>query len=150
MLTQWPRQHSLLVGASGSIFACHLGLKNASSVFQRLMNAIVADLTEYAAVYINDLIIFSETFEDHIQHLRTVLQRLQERGLTLKPGRCFLTGNSCCFLGHVVGEGQIRPLEAKVKVVANSPLPLKKRYESISWINQLLQKICPQLRNTTE
>ena len=83
------------------------GLKNAPSVFQRLMNAIVADLTEYAAAYINNLIIFSETFGDHIQHLRTVLQRLQETGLTLKPGKCFFAENSCCFLGNVVGEGQI-------------------------------------------
>ena len=51
------------------------GLKNAPSVFRRLMNAIVADLTKYAAAYINDLIIFSETFRNHIEHLRTVLQR---------------------------------------------------------------------------
>ena len=83
------------------------GLKNAPSTFQRFINAIVVDLTEYAAAYIDDLIIFSETFEDHIQHLRTVLQRLQETGLILKPGKCFLAGNSCCFLGHVVGESQI-------------------------------------------
>ena len=103
------------------------GLKNAPSVFQRLMNAVVADMTEYAAEYFNDPIIFNETFGDHIQHLRTVLLRLQETGLILKSGKCFLAGNSCCFLGHAVGEGQILLLEAKVKVVVDYSLPLKKK-----------------------
>ena len=55
------------------------GLKNASSVFQRLMNAIVADLTEYAGAYIDNLIIFSETFGDHIQHLKTFTKTTRNR-----------------------------------------------------------------------
>ena len=103
------------------------GLKNSPSVFQRMMNTIMADITTFAAAYIGDVVIFSESFQDHVKHLRVVLQRLEETGLKLKPEKCVIAGRSCQFLGHVVGEGQIRPLEAKVKAVAGYPHPTKKK-----------------------
>ena len=101
------------------------GLKNAPSVYQRMMNTIIADLTIFAAAYIDDLIIFSESFQDHVKHLRVVFQRLEETGLKLKPEKCVIAGSSSHFLGHIVGEGQIWPLEAKVKVVAEYRCSIK-------------------------
>ena len=103
------------------------GLKNAPSVFQRMMNTIMANLTTFAAAYIDDLVIFSETFQDHVKHLRVVFQHLEEMGLKLKPEKCAIAGSSCQFLGHIVREGQIWPLEAKVKAVAEYPLPSRKK-----------------------
>ena len=102
-------------------------LKNAPSAFQRMMNAITADITIFVAAYINDVVIFSDSFQDNVKHLRVVLQWLEETGLKLKPEKCVIAGRSCQFLGHVVREGQIRPLEAKVKAVAGYPYPTKKK-----------------------
>ena len=104
-----------------------LGLKKCAFGIQRIMNAIMADITTFAAAYIDDVVIFSESFQDHVKHLRVVLQRLEETGLKLKPEKCIIVGRSCQFLGHVVGEGQIRPLEAKVKAVGGYPHPTKKK-----------------------
>ena len=89
------------------------------------MNAIMANITTFAAAYIDDVVIFSELFQDNVKYLRVVLQRLKETGL--KPEKCVIAGRSCQLLGHVVGEGQIRPLEAKVKAVAGYPHPTKKK-----------------------
>ena len=75
------------------------GLKNAPSVFQRMMSTIMADLTTFAAAYIDDLVIFSETFQDHMKHLRVVFQRLEETGLKLKPEKSVIAGSSFQFLG---------------------------------------------------
>lgn len=67
------------------------GLTNAPAVFQRLMQR--ADLKtdggkEFASVYVDDVLVFSETLEVHLEHLRSVLQRLQKAGLKLKPTKC--------------------------------------------------------------
>ena len=103
------------------------GKKNAPSVFQRMLSSIMADITTFAAAYIDDVVIFSESFQDHIKHLRVVLQQLEETGLKLKPEKCVIAERSCQFLGHVVREGQIRPQEAKVKAVAGYPHPTKRK-----------------------
>ena len=68
-------------------------------------------------------------FQDHVKHLRVVFQRLEETGLKLKlkPEKCVIAGSSCQFLEHIVGEGRIRPLEAKVKAVAEYPLLSRKK-----------------------
>ena len=87
----------------------------------------MADITTFAAANIVDVVIFSESFQDHVKHLRVVLQRLEVTGLKLKPEKCVIAGRSCQFLGHVVGEWQIRPLEAKVKAVDGYPHPTKKK-----------------------
>ena len=62
-----------------------------------------------------------------MKHLRAVLQCMEETGLKLQSEKCVSAGNNCQSLGHVVGEGQIWPLEAKVKAVAEYPLPSRKK-----------------------
>ena len=69
------------------------------------------------SAYLDDLIIFSETFEEHIDHLRSILTRLKEAGLTAKPQKCKLGTDHCSSLGHVIGGGVVRPEEDKVKAV---------------------------------
>ena len=67
------------------------GLKNAPSVFQWLRNSMLADMTSIAAAYIDDIVIFSTNFEEHLSHLEAVFTRLEETGLTLKqPKKCNL------------------------------------------------------------
>ena len=69
------------------------GLTNAPAVFQRLMQRLLAGLNpasgpDFVAVYINDALVFSQTLEEHLDHLRAVIQRLSEAGLKLKPSKC--------------------------------------------------------------
>ena len=76
------------------------GLKNAPSVFQRLMNSMLADMARFSAAYIDDIVVFSKTFEEHIVHLEAVYSRLEETGLVLKPTKCKLAEPTCQYLGH--------------------------------------------------
>ena len=69
------------------------GLTNAPSVFQRVMQQVLSGLNppdgrEFVEVYIDDVLIFSRTMEEHIDHLRQVLERLKNANLKLKPGKC--------------------------------------------------------------
>ena len=103
------------------------GLKNGPAVFQRLMNTILADIRPFAATYINDIVVFSQTFEEHLTHLEAVFKRLVEVGLTIEVKKCLLAATDCLFLGHRVGTGIIRPAEAKVEHILKYPRPVNKK-----------------------
>ena len=66
------------------------GLKGAPATFQRLMDRLLQDCQAFAAAYLDDLIIFSETFDDHLQHIRAVLDRLQELASLSSPVSAYL------------------------------------------------------------
>lgn len=76
------------------------GLSGAPASFQRLMDHVVDG---FVAAYLNTLVIFGMTWEDHLEHLRAVMQRLKESGLTVKPKMCQFGMRQCLYLGHVVG-----------------------------------------------
>ena len=83
------------------------GLTNAPAVFQRLMQRVLAGLNleagpDFVAVYIDDVLIFSQTIEEHLMHLRAVIQRIREVGLKLKPSKCHFACREVEYLGHVV------------------------------------------------
>lgn len=102
------------------------GLKNAPATFQRLMDDLLRDLAEFTNVYIDDVAIFSSTWQDHLAHIRSVLTRLQQEGLTIQPAKSQLGVTSCTFLGHVVGHGSISPQEAKLVSIRQFQQPRSK------------------------
>ena len=69
----------------------------------------------------------STNWADHIHHIRSVSAKLRETGLTVKLKKCQLVISSCTCLGHVVGNGEVRPEEAKVDAVRNYPVPTTKK-----------------------
>jgi len=73
--------------------------------------------------YIDDVIIFSKTIDDHFVRFRLVLERLQGAGLKLKPSKCFLLQKSVAFLGHVVSAEGVAAHPDKTKAVAEWPVP---------------------------
>ena len=89
------------------------GLRGAPATFQRLMDRVTAGL-EFTAAYLDDLIIYSETWEEHKDHLRQIFMRLREAGLTVKPKKCQLGTDHCTYLGHVVGNARVQPEPAKI------------------------------------
>ena len=96
------------------------GLQGAPSTFERMMVSLLVGTQDYAAAYLDDLIIFSHSWQEHLSHLRRVLQKLREAGLTVKQKKCQLAMSHCSYLGHVVGEGLVRPELSKVDALINS------------------------------
>ena len=87
------------------------GLKGAPATFQCLMDKVLQGLQGFSAayMYIDDLAIHSDSWDNPLQHVRTVLQRLWEAGLTAKPPKYQFGMDQCVYLGYVVGNGVIQP-----------------------------------------
>ncbi|XP_073699461.1 uncharacterized protein [Garra rufa] len=102
------------------------GLHGAPATFQRLMDVVLRPHQTYAAAYLDDVVIHSEAWEDHLERLRRVLSELRRAGLTANPRKCHLAYNEARYLGFTVGRGLIRPQENKVKAVLDTPRPTNK------------------------
>jgi hypothetical protein len=106
-----------------------MGLMNSPATFQRCIDAVLGDLKWNICIcYFDDIIIFSKTFEDHCRHLRLVLQRLMDAGLTISPKKVQLFRQRIKFLGHIVEPGRVYPNPEKVRAIQNYP-PLRNREE---------------------
>ena len=103
------------------------GLKGAPATFQRLMDQVLRGLSGFAAAYLDDVIIFSSTWAEHLWHLEEVLNRLKEARLTAKPKKCQLGMRQCSYLGHVVGGGEVRVEKQKVEAVQRISRPETKK-----------------------
>ena len=82
-------------------------LTNAPAIFQRLMQRVLSNLNPdegvpFVEVYIDDVLIFSRTLEEHIEHIQMVLECLLEAGLKLKPGKCHFVRKSVEYLGYLI------------------------------------------------
>ena len=102
------------------------GLCGAPATFQGLMDEVLRGAGDYSAAYLDDIIVFSDSWADHVEHLRIILERLRKAGLTVKSKKCQFAHSHCTYLGHVVGSGEVRPDSAKVEAVKNFPVPRTK------------------------
>ncbi|XP_075733659.1 uncharacterized protein LOC142775721 [Rhipicephalus microplus] len=102
------------------------GLKNAPFCFSRLMDRVLAGAENYAVPYLDDIAVFSDSWEKHLSHLRDVLTRLRNAGLTVKAEKCQLGQAEVEYLGHIVGRGCRRPHEVKLAAIENYPRPVTK------------------------
>lgn len=93
------------------------GMPNAPATFQKLVWKLLAGLDELTGAYLDDIIVFSNTWSDHIRHLRTVFQCILNAGLTLKKSKCVFATAVVEYLGHSVGLGKVQPRQAKVKAL---------------------------------
>ena len=104
------------------------GLMNAPSVFQRLMQQVLQGLNpeegpDFVSVYIDDVLVFSHTLTEHLQHLRLVIQRLQKVGLKLKPAKCHFVRQEVEYLGHLITPQGLKPNPKLVAAVQEFPAP---------------------------
>lgn len=100
------------------------GIANAPSTFQRLMERCMGELNlKQALVFIDDLIVFSPTLEEHEDRLLNVLNRLREYGLKLSPDKCKFFQSSVKYLGHIVSEKGIETDPEKVATLKTWPKP---------------------------
>ena len=100
------------------------GLCNAPGTFQRLMEQTLRGLQwEIAVLYIDDIIVFSETVETHLERLGAVLDRLRLTGLKLKPAKCQLLRTKVEFLGHIVSQDGVEVEPGKIQRILDWPEP---------------------------
>ena len=126
------------------------GLKGAPSTFQRLMDKVLDHCRCFADAYIDDISIYSETWEEHLKHLCEVLQQLREANLTAKPSKCKLAMFKCGYLGLIVGGGEVQLEEAKVAAIRNFPIPrTKKDVRSFLGLAGYYRRFIPQFATLT-
>lgn len=101
-------------------------LHGAAATFQRLVDMVLAHCHDYAMAYIDNIIVFSPTWEAHLQHLRTVLEALREADLKANPTKSHLGFQELKYLRFLVGHGMVHPLPEKVLRVQHYPQPKTK------------------------
>ena len=101
------------------------GLCNAPATFQQLMENLLNGLQwRTCLVYLDDIIVYSKTFDEHLDRLREVFDLLGEAGLKLKPKKCQLFRHSVPYLGHVISAEGVKTDPEKTKTVAEWPMPV--------------------------
>lgn len=100
------------------------GLCNAPATFQRLMQTTMSDLVlQIVLVYLDDLLVFSSSFQEHLVRLETVFKRLRETGLKVKMKKCHFLQPEVKFLGHQVSAEGIGTDPDKIGTVKKWPIP---------------------------
>ena len=103
------------------------GLSGGPATFQLLMDTVLAGMEEFALSFIDDIIIFSDNFEDHMKHLERVFQALQDANLTANPAKVTLCMPELKFLKHLVGGGKKSVDLEKTNILDQIKIPNSKR-----------------------
>lgn len=99
-----------------------MGLKNAGSTFQRVMDCIFRDV-DCVFIYLNDILISSHSEQQHLKDLELVFYRLQNHNLRISLDKCVFSVESIRFLGHHVTPEGLQPPWEKIEEIANIPQP---------------------------
>lgn len=118
-------------------FVCHrglfefnvmpFGLCNAPQVFSDLMSVVLQGLDSFVLAYLDDILIFSKSIEEHERHLRTVFDRLRQHGLKLKAKKCSFMKEQTQYLGFIIDKRGVRPDPDKVAAIRSLPSPTSVR-----------------------
>ncbi|MCG8044300.1 MAG: DDE-type integrase/transposase/recombinase [Candidatus Thiodiazotropha taylori] len=104
------------------------GLRNAPMSFQMLMSQVLKGLNwKFVLCYIDDILVFSSNFKEHLKHLNEVFQRLREAKLTLKPSKCSFAVEKVVYLGHVISKDGVSVDIEKTERVRSFPTPTTQR-----------------------
>ena len=99
-------------------------LCNAPSTFQHLMESVIRDLNwNVCVIYLDDIIVFSRTFEEYLEHLSAVFDRFREADILLKPSKCTFGQSKVTYLGHIISRDGIQRDPEKVRLVQEFPVP---------------------------
>ena len=100
------------------------GITNGPATFQRVINHILGPARwKYALAYIDDVIIYSKTFNEHLSHLKEICQILKNARFRLNPEKCEIARTQTDYLGHQIKNGEIRPSQHNINGLLNTRLP---------------------------
>ena len=130
------------------------GLRNAGSTFQRFMDSIFREL-DFVFVYLDDVLVFSESEETHVQHLKQVLQILHNHNLKITVEKCEFFCTELEYLGYRINEFGITPTPAKIKEINEFPEPadtkaLRRFLGMINFYRKLIPKLADKALLLTE
>ena len=122
------------------------GLKNPPAVFHRLMRRVLMGFNpdqapDFVSVYLDDILVLSETFEEHLEHLQQVIERLTVAGIKLKPSKCHFICQEVEYLGHLITPCGIHPNPNRVKAVREFPVPQSVRSAAVPRGSILLSSV---------
>lgn len=103
------------------------GLQGAPSTFQRMMDQLLRGTKGYAAAHLDDIVIYSQSWEEHLLHLKDVVGGIKGAGLTLRPDKCFLDKRETQYLGFILGNEVIRPQVSKIEAIKSAGRPQTKK-----------------------
>ena len=103
------------------------GLRNAPSIFQRVMEITLRGCYDWAAPYIDDIVVFSESGVAHIKHLEEVFKALRSKGLTVNESKCEFGKNKLEYLGHLIGSGELAVPRHRATAMADFIQPNTKK-----------------------
>lgn len=114
------------------------GLKTSPAIFQRILSNIIRrnNLNGFCINYIDDILIFSRSFDEHMEHLEKLANAIWNEGFRLKFAKCNFAKNEAKYLGHVISKNTVRPLKDNLKSIQEFPTP-----DSRKKIRQFLGKI---------
>lgn len=114
------------------------GLKTAPAIFQRILSNILRkyNLKDCSENYIDDILIFSESFKEHIEHIEKVIKAIVNEGFRLKFSKCTFATKSVKYLGHIIEHNTVRPVKDNLISIQNFPTPKTQKN-----IRQFLGKI---------
>ncbi|CAF4626058.1 unnamed protein product, partial [Rotaria sp. Silwood2] len=113
------------------------GLMNAPASFQRVMNNLLATgRWDYVVVYLDDIVIFSHSLQEHKHHVDEVLSVLNKAHFTVSPAKCIIAAKQIEFLGHIVSATTVQPTPDKIQAILDIPPP-----RTLSQANKFLGKI---------
>ena len=126
------------------------GLRNAAQTCQRLMDEVLRGLPG-CFIYIDDILIASESAALHREHLHAALSRLSQYGIKVNKAKCLLGVPELDFLGHHVSAAGIAPLPSKVEAITNFPTPeterqLRKFIGMVTFYHRFLQRAADHLQ----
>ena len=122
--------------------SCPFGLCNAPATFQRLMNLVLAGVQwSECLVYLDDIIILGRIFEEHLKHLSTVLQKLRQANLCLKPSKCALLRQEVVYFGHKISSDGVSTDSTKVDKVVSWPTQPQSGGPTIPRTGVILSKV---------
>ena len=121
------KQYTAFTLGSMGLYECEsmpFGLCNAPPTFQRLMLNCLGELNlTYCLIYLDDVIVFSWTEEEHLERMHVVFDRLREHGLKLKPSKCDVFKTEINYLAHHVSKKGVLPSKKNLEAIAECPPP---------------------------
>ena len=120
-----------------------MGLKNSPPTFQKVMSNTLKPCRQFAIVYLDDIIVFSKTYDDHISHLTQVFIALNNRHFVLNPPKCELLVSQINYLGHTISEQVVTPMKDKIQAILDIKEPrllseANKFVGALSWYRKFL------------
>lgn len=114
------------------------GLKTCPAIFQRILSGIIRkhNLSSFCFNYLDDILMFSKSFDEHIEHLRKLLNAIKVEGFHLKFAKCSFATHSVKYLGHIIDKNTVRPLNDNLIAIKDFPRPNNRKN-----IRQFLGKV---------